>query len=50
MTLAAGEPDSKPEQLKKLICYVCESSDFRYDHCKVICLKCGCIVENCSGD
>ena len=43
--------DAQPvETLKKLICWVCGSTDFRYEHCKVYCLKCGNIIENCSGD
>ncbi len=33
-----------------MICYQCGSTRFRYEHCKVICENCHCIIENCSGD
>ena len=34
----------------ELICYQCGGQDFRYEKCKVICKKCGYLVENCNGD
>jgi hypothetical protein len=50
MEIKNGPQAVKQSVLKKLVCYVCDGTEFRYDHCKVLCLRCGCIIENCSGD
>lgn len=35
---------------RTLICHVCGSTETRSQHCKVFCVKCGYLIENCSGD
>ena len=51
---AAERPATCPtntETIRRtLICHVCGSTETRSQHCKVFCVKCGYLIENCSGD